>query len=66
MFKATKILTIATGLAMGVAAATPAFALEQIRPIRPSLEQIRPIGPSLEQIRPIRPSLEQIRPIRPS
>jgi len=56
MFKATKILTIAAGLAMGVAAATPALALEQIRPIGPSLEQIRPIRPSLEQIRPIRPS----------
>ena len=46
MFKATKILTLTAGLAMGVAAATPVFALEQIRPIGPSLEQIRPIRPS--------------------
>lgn len=66
MFKATKILTITAGLAMGVAVATPALALDQIRPIRPSLDQIRPISPSLDQIRPIGPSLDQIRPIRPS
>ena len=36
MFKATKILTITAALAMGVAAATPALALENIRPVRPN------------------------------
>jgi len=56
MFKASKVLGITTGLAMAVAAATPAFALEQIRPVGPSLEQIRPVRPSLEQIRPVRPN----------
>ena len=46
MFKATKILTISAALAMGVAEATPAFALENIRPVRPSLENIRPVRPN--------------------
>ena len=56
MFKATKVLTITASLAMGVAAATPAFAYEQIRPVKPAYEQIRPVKPGYEQIRPVNPA----------
>ncbi len=67
MFKAIKFFGIAAGVAVAAASlATPAFAYEQIRPIKPSYEQIRPIGPGYEQIRPIKPGYEQIRPIKPA
>lgn len=67
MFNATKFLGLTAGMVMAVAAATPALALDQIRPFGPSaLDQIRPFNPSLDQIRPFKPQLDQIRPFRPS
>ena len=56
MFKTTKFLGSTAVVAMAVAAASPAFALDNIRPISPSLENIRPVRPGLEQIRPVRPA----------
>jgi hypothetical protein len=66
MFKASKVLGITTVLAMAVTAATPAFAMDNIRPVRPSMDNIRPVGPSMDNIRPVRPSMDNIRPVRPS
>ena len=46
MFKATKVLGITTVLAMAAAAATPAFAFDNIRPVKPSFDNIRPVKPA--------------------
>ena len=56
MFKATKILGITAVLAMATAAAAPAFAYENIRPVKPAYENIRPVKPAYENIRPVNPA----------
>ncbi|WP_294395349.1 hypothetical protein [uncultured Sphingomonas sp.] len=69
MFKAIQARRITVALALAATAlvgAAPAYALDYIRPVRPSLDYIRPVRPSLDYIRPVRPSLDYIRPVRPS
>ena len=46
MYKASKFLGITTVLAMAVTAATPAFAFDNIRPVKPSFDNIRPVKPA--------------------
>ena len=66
LFKASQFLGLTGGLVLAVTAATPAFALDNIRPVGPALDNIRPVRPSLDNIRPVKPGLDNIRPVGPS
>ncbi len=66
MFKATKILGFTTVAALAVGVAAPAFAYENIRPVKPAYENIRPVNPAYENIRPVKPGYENIRPVNPA
>jgi len=47
MFKATKVLGFTAAIAMAVTAAAPAFAMDNIRPVKPQMDNIRPVRPSM-------------------
>jgi len=66
MFKASKVLGFTAAIAMAATAAAPAFAYENIRPVKPAYENIRPVKPAYENIRPVKPGYENIRPVKPA
>ena len=63
MFKAIKILGITTAV---VCVATPAFAYETIKPVKPAYETIKPVKPAYETIKPVKPAYETIKPVSPA